>query len=45
MKSVSKAVIAALVGGLRPFFALEKSDVGFIVRARKQQSSAGIVER
>ena len=45
MKFVPKAIIAALVGGLRPFFAFRKSDVGFIVRARKQQSSAGIVER
>ena len=46
MKFVPKAVIAALVGGLRPFFVfrIRKSDGGFIVRARKRQSSAGITE-
>ena len=44
MKFVPKAVIAALVGGLRPFFVfrIRKSDGGFIVRARKRQSSTGI---
>ena len=44
MKSVPKAVIAALVGGLRPFFVfrIRKLDGGFIVRARKRQSSTGI---
>ena len=46
MKFVPKAIIAALVGGLRPFFVfrIRKLDGGFIVRARKRPSSAGIAE-
>ena len=46
MKFVPKAVIAALVGifANSSFLKLKKSGGGFIVRARKRPSSAGITE-
>ena len=46
MKFVPKAVIAALVGifASSSFLKLKKSGGGFIVRARKRQSSVGIAE-
>ena len=46
MKFVPKAAIAGLVGifANSSFLKLKKSGGGFIVRARKRQSSAGITE-
>ena len=46
MKFVPKAAIAALVGIFANslFLKIKKSGGGFIVRARKRQSSAGITE-